>query len=118
MDDRQKQYYFNMNKRGRLLHLSTEDGKKGILTYFIGNGNPAKYQKRDMWSIVDDELNGNTIYCDQLLTDHDKLNPYIAFNVWKEIKRYFKEKYPNIDKIRWIRYRHNKLTKYKEDLNG
>ena len=48
MDDKQIQYYFEMKKRGRLIHLSTEDGRNGILTYFIGNGNPDKYQKRDM----------------------------------------------------------------------
>ena len=103
MDDKQIQYYFEMKKRGRLLHLSTEDGRNGILTYFIGNGNPDKYQKREMWSIVNDEPNGDTIYCDQLITDHNKLNAYIGISMWKEIKRYFKSKYHNIDKIRWIK---------------
>lgn len=118
MDDRQKQYYFEMAKRGRLIHLSTDDGRKGILTYFIGNGNPKKYQQREMWSIIDDEPNGNTIYCDQLLTDHDKLNKYIGISVWRDIKRYFKNKYPNIDNIKWKRFRHNRLSNYKEELNG
>ena len=108
-----------MNKKGRLIHLSTDDGRKGILTYFIGNGNPKKYQNRDMWSVVEDEPEtGDTIYCDQLLTDHDEQNPYVALSVWKDIKRYFKDRYPNIDKIQWRRFRHNKLSNYKEELNG
>ena len=107
-----------MAKKGRLIHLSTDDGRKGILTYFIGNGNPTKYQERDMWSVIEDEENGDTIYCDQLLTDHSELNPYIAISVWRNIKRYFKEKYPNIDKIKWRRFRHNRLLNYKEELNG
>ncbi len=118
MDDKQIQYYFEMKKRGRLIHLATNDGRQGILTYFIGNGNPNKYQKRDMWSVIDDEPNGNTIYCDQLITDHNEENPYVAFSIWKDIKRYFKEKYPAINRIRWIRFKHNRITNYKEELNG
>jgi hypothetical protein len=119
MNDKQIQYYFEMKKRGRLIHLSTVDGRNGMLTYFIGNGKPEKYQNREMWSVIDDEeKTGDTIYCDQLITDHNEENPYVAFSVWKDIKRYFKEKYPNIDKIRWVRFRHDRLTNYKEELNG
>jgi hypothetical protein len=103
MNDKQIQYYFEMKKRGRLIHLSTDDGRNGILTYFIGNGEPEKYQNRSPWSIIEDEPNGDTIYCDQLITDHNKQNTSIAFSVWKDIRRYFKTKYPNIDKIRWIK---------------
>ena len=115
MDDKQIQYYFEMKKRGRLIHLSTEDGRNGILTYFIGNGNPDKYQKREMWTIVNDEPNGDTIYCDQLITDHNKLNAYIGLSMWHDIKRYFKNRYPNIDKIRWVKT--NRHTN-KEETNG
>ncbi len=119
MDNRQKQYYFDMAKKGRLIHLSTQDGRKGILTYFIGNGNPEKYQKRDMWSVINDEPEtGDTIYCDQLLTDHDEQNPYIALSVWRDIRKYFRNKYPNVLHIKWKRYRHNRITNYKEELNG
>jgi hypothetical protein len=108
MDDKQIQYYFEMKKRGRLIHLTTEFNGNGILTYFIGNGVPEKYQKRDMWSIIEDEPNGDTIYCDQLITGHSKLPTRIAIGIWRDIKRYFKSKYPNIDKIRWVRVkRHN-----------
>ena len=115
MDNRQQQYYFEMKKRGRLIHLSTEDGRNGILTYFIGNGNPNKYWDRSPWSVINDEPNGDTIYCDQLITDHNKLNAYIGLSMWHNIKRYFKNRYPNIDKIRWIKT--NRHTN-KEELNG
>lgn len=115
MDAKQIQYYFEMKKKGRLIHLSTEDGRNGILTYFIGNGNPNKYWNRSPWSVIDDEPNGDTIYCDQLITDHNKLNAYIGLSVWRDIKRYFKNRYPNIDKIKWIKVqRHTN----KEEQNG
>lgn len=115
MDDKQIQYYFEMAKRGRLIHLTTEFNGNGILTYFIGNGKPEKYWNRNPWSIIDDEPNGDTIYCDQLITAHNKLPTCVAIGIWRDIKRYFKEKYPNINKIRWIKVqRHNN----KEELNG
>lgn len=115
MNNRQKQYYFEMKKRGRLIHLSTEYNGNGILTYFIGNSKPEKYQNRNPWSVIDDEPNGDTIYCDQLITGHSKLPTCIAIGIWRDIKRYFKTKYPNIDKIRWIRVqRHTN----KEEQNG
>ena len=101
MNNYQKSYYHKMAQRGRLIPIRTNGELRGILTFFIGNGKPEKYTNREMWTVVDDEPNGDTIYCDHLITNKDKLNRYIAISVWHNIKIYLKKMFPNIKKIRW-----------------
>ena len=119
MNNRQKQYYFEMAKRGRMITLYVNDKSEGLLTYFIGNGNINKYVRDAMWSVVDDEpQTGNTCYIDHLLTSKKELNPYVALQVWHNVKRYIKDTFKNVKYVRWNRFKNEwqKPKTFKEGL--
>ena len=109
MNSDQKQYYYEMAKRDRLLMLYVNGKSEGLLTFFIGNGNARKYTERDnMWSVVDDEpKTGNTCYIDHLLTSKNRDNPYASLYVWRDVKNYIKNNYPLVERIRHNRYKKN-----------
>ena len=120
MTKQQKQYYYEMAKRNRLLMLYDVNGKSGgLITFFIGNGNIHKYIREDMWSIIKDEpKTGNTLYIDHLLTSKNRNNPYVSLCVWRDIKRYIKNTYPLIKRIRWNRFKEKwgKPKTFKEEI--
>jgi len=107
MTNEQKQYYYEMAKRDRLLMLYVNGKSEGLLTFFIGNGSPEKYIRDDMWSVVNDDPKGNTCYIDHLLTSKDRNNPYASLYVWHNIKNHIKNNYPLVKRIRWNRYKKN-----------
>ena len=118
MDKEQKQYYFEMAKKNRLLRLNIDGKVIGLITFFIGNYNIDKYINRDQWSIVDDEPDGNTLYIDQLLTDKSDDNPYYSLFVWQNIKKFIRKNFSNVKTIRWNRWKNNRINIYKEELDG
>ena len=107
MTNKQKQYYYEMAKRNRLIMLYVNGKSEGLLTFFIGNGNVNKYVRDNPWSIVDDEAaTGDTCYIDHLLTSKNRDNPYASLSVWRDVKRYIKDTYPLVRK-----FRHNRFKK-------
>ena len=107
MTNEQLQYYFDMEKMGRMFHYKKDSRLVCIITYFIGNGNPDKYVDRYAWSVIKDDPNGNTLYIDQLLTDKNRDNSYLSLEIWHNLKQFIRNTYPNIKHIRHNRYKKN-----------
>lgn len=106
MTNQQKQYYYEMAKRNRLLMLYVDGKSEGLLTFFIGNGDASKYIRDNPWSIVNDEpKTGNTCYIDHLLTSKNRDNPYASLYVWQDIKSYIRNTFPLVRRIRWNRFK-------------
>lgn len=110
MTDTEKTYYKEMLERNRLLPVFNEGKMKCLITYFIGNGNPDKYQKRDMFTVVDDEPNtGNVCYVDHLISDR-KVNHKYSKVVWNYLINHIKGSFPQVKQLRWNRAKKDKLT--------
>lgn len=116
MTDKQKQYYFEMAKRGRMFHYKKDNRLVCFITYFLSNGEPTKYINREPWTIIDDEPEGDVLYIDQLLTDKNRDNPYLSYEIWREIKQFVREFYPNIKYIRHNRFKNGFAKPFKEGL--
>lgn len=116
MNNKQKQYYYEMAKRGRMFHYKKDGRLVCFITYFIGNGNPKKYIDREAWTIIDDEPRGNVFYIDQLLTDKNRDNPYLSLDVWRSVKQFIRREYPNIKYIRWNRWKNEKVNVYRKEI--
>ncbi len=112
MNDYQRSYYHKMKRRERLIPIIKDNKVAGLLTFFIGNGDVSKYVRADSWSIVDDDINGDTCYIDHLVTDGKRQNPYKSIAVWRFIKSYIKQRFPSVVRIRWNRFRENKVKTY------
>src|SRR3990167_9732585 len=105
MTDKQKSYYTEMAKRNRLIMLYVNGENAGLITFFIGNGKSEKYIERDNWSVVEDEPSGDTVYIDQLLTSKEEDNVFASLSVWRDVKSYFRDKFPLAKIIRWNRWK-------------
>jgi len=58
-----------------------------------------------MWSVLEDEPNtGKTCFIDHLITNHNRNNPIFSFIVWKEFKRYIKNRFRQVEQIQWNRF--------------
>lgn len=107
MDKRQREYYDKMLLRDRAFTFYVGDRLGCLITYYIGNGNMDRYTKRDPWTVIDDEPEtGTTCYVDQLITDHNKENRKYAWTLWHVLIQYIKEKYPQVERLKWKRYNH------------
>ena len=112
-----KTYYQEMLKRDRLLPVFVGDDLKCFITYFIGNGNAEKYVQRDSWTVVDDEpKTGDTVYIDQLISDKNPDNHRYSKIVWNILVNHIKKNYPQVKKIRWNRWKNNKVNVFKKEL--
>ncbi len=120
MDDKQIQYYFEMKKRGRLIHLSTEDKENTcLLTYFIGNKiDENKFVRNDMWEVLNDNPSGTICFIDQLLTNKSKNNPNLSYKTWGIFKKFIQENFRNVEIIRWNRFKNGTVKVHKEYLNA
>jgi len=116
MNDYQRSYYHEMKNRDRLIPIVENNKVVALITFYIGNGNPSKYVRENMWSVVDDEPNGDTVYIDHLVASGDKDNPYKSLVVWKYIKKYLKDKFPSVRLIRWNRFKGGKVNVYIKNI--
>jgi len=93
-----------MAQRNRLIPILINDRLSGFITFYIGNGNPDKYVRDDMWSVVDDEPEGNICYIDHLITDKSlpNRNKY-AISVFRYFTKCIKNRFPKVNKLRWNR---------------
>jgi hypothetical protein len=112
MENSKKQYYYEMAKRDRLIPLTVNNKLGGFLTFYIGNGDVSKYVRDDMWSVLDDEPKTGTVcYIDHLIGKDRRLSPH-AVRIWHNIKKYIGFKYPQVQIIRWNRFKNNKHFTY------
>ena len=119
MDKEKLEYYFEMKRRNRLIPVRDKNGcLAGFFTFFIGNGNPQKYVNKDSWSVVDDETNGDTCYIDHLIRNTEYKQRVNSFSVWKSLKQYIKLNYPLVNKLRWNRWKNNKVKTHLKYLKN
>jgi len=110
-----KTYYNKMLKKGRLMPFTTGNRLWGFITFFICNdGEEDKYLRNNMWSVEEDNPDGNCCYIDQLITNKEPDNPKVSYMAWKGFKDYIKQNFPNARKIKWNRFnkKSNKLTRW------
>jgi len=110
MDKEQVSYYHKMNLANRLLPLKINGELKGFITFFIDN-EIGKYINRYPWDFVNDNPEGNTLYIDQFLSNKEDDNPKLSLGVWFNIKQYFKQNYPHVERIIWVRYKNGKTIR-------
>lgn len=102
MTHNEKKYYRNMAIMGRLLPLRVGDRLGGFITFYIGDDDE-KYIRNNPWILLDDDPEGTIAYIDQLITDKHLSNPKLSLEVWRYIKGFFKNNYPNVKCIKWVR---------------
>ncbi len=104
-----------MNKRDRLIPLRRGKELMGIISFYINN-DCQEYIERDPWEVLEDNPNGDTIYIAQLVTDKKNLNTKDALLIYCDIKKYIKRNFANVKKIRWNRWKNNRLNIYKGEI--
>ena len=105
MNQYQRQYYYKMLEKNRLFPIATKESNNlgGFITFYIGN-DENKYVRDNPWSVLEDEPEGGKIcFVDQLITNKDKTNAQLSFKVWKEFKNYIKQRFHQVEQIRWNR---------------
>lgn len=110
-------YYKEMIKRDRSFSIFSKGKLKCFITYFIGGGDVKKYVRNNSWSIVDDEpKTGNVCYLDQCFTDKKVENyRYIRFGL-DAFMKFIKEKYPQVNNLRWNRFKDGAVKVYRKEL--
>lgn len=109
MNAHQLLYYYEMLRRSRLIPLKYDGKFIGIITFFIGDGNPEKYIRDDSWSVVDDEPNGDVCYVDHVIGNKHNDNRQYALRAYRDFKEYIREHFPRVQLIRGNRWKHNRL---------
>ena len=110
-----KTYYNTMLEKGRLMPFIAGDRLGAFITFYICNkGEENKYLRDNMWSVEEDNPNGNCCYIDQFWSDNNLANPKMSYRAWKGFKRYIKNTFRNVECIVWKRWnkKSNKLTKW------
>ena len=105
-----------MINRNRCFFIKVNGKCRGIITYFLCNGDVDNYSNKEIWEILDDDEKGDTCYIDVLLTNKFSDNPKYSIETWKNLKEYIKLNHPNINKICFRRYKNNRIREYLKDL--
>jgi len=105
----EKSYYQEMAQKDRLVSFYDNNKLAYILTFYIGNDNDKdKFVRKDMWSVVEDNPDGDICFIDHLITNKNidiKIHP---LKIWKIFNDFLQNTFPKIEKIRWIRWKNNK----------
>ena len=103
-----------MLKKGRLIPFIVGDKLIGFVSFYITN-DVNKYLRDDPWTVLDDEPEtGKVCYVDQCWTN--KGAHKYSFEIWKRLKQFIKINYPLVKKIRWNRWKNNKVYKFNINL--
>ena len=108
-------YYHRMAQRNRLIPLRFKGKLKGLVTFYIANGNIEKFINRDPWHIVDDSPDGETVYIDQCVTNH-AISPLMSLSIYHNVIDYIKSEFPAVKYVRWNRWKNDKLNQYKRRI--
>lgn len=112
MNKHQREYYKTMELRDRLIPLVVNGKTRGLLTFYIGNGNINKYVRQDMWSVVDDDPKGETCYVDHLITDSEAINHRYSWDCFRAFINHIAAMFPNVKTMRWNRVKEGKVSVY------
>lgn len=105
-----------MMEMGRLIPIQKRGKTIAVITFYIGNGDASKYFRPNVWSIVDDEPeSGDTCYVDHVLSPNRAVGTG-SWQVWIQLIKYIKSKFPHVHLIRWNRFRHGRLRSYKRRI--
>ena len=108
-------YYDKMLKKGRLMPFIRENRLAGFFTFYICNeGEEERFLRDNMWSVEEDNPDRNLCWIDHFWSDQDKRNPKLSFQAWRGFKDYLKRTFPNVRKVRWNRWKNNKLTRWQK----
>ena len=106
-----KTYYEKMLDKNRLIPFFKGDRLVCTLSFYICNkGEEGKYFRENMWSVEEDDENGNLCIIDHLLTDKHPDNPKLSYEIWHRFRTYIKSNFPKVEKIRWNRFKDNKVN--------
>jgi len=100
MNDKEKQYYHDMEKIGRMIPIRQDEKLIGLITFYIGDDDN-KFIRNNPWTILEDNPQGTTLYIDQFITNKGSRNMRMIFKGWREVKEHLKQQFPNIEKIKW-----------------
>ena len=107
-----KTYYNKMLKKGRLIPFIIGDKLIGFVSFYITN-DVNKYLRDDPWTVMEDEPEtGKVCWVDQVWVKNEYRCCKYSFKIWHRLKQYLKTNYPQVEKVRWNRYRHNITKEY------
>lgn len=111
MTETDRLYYKEMLKNNRLLPF-VRDGKLICFISFYITNDPEKYiQRNNPWSVEEDKPEtGKFAVIDQLWSNKEA-HKY-SFEIWKNLVEFIKNNYPLVKKLRWNRWKNNKLYKF------
>lgn len=112
-----KQYYDEMLKKGRLIPFFKGDKLICFITFYLGTENDTdKFIRDNMWSIEEDNIEGDVCFIDQLLTSKAKENPRLSYEIWARFKKYIKINFPKVKNIQWNRYSNGFVKTYRKTI--
>jgi len=111
------EYYGNMLEKNRLVPVIYNNELISFVTFYIGNSeDERKYVRDDMWSVIDDDINGDTCFVDQAWSNKEiKCNGH-QFRICKQFYDYVKNNFKNVKTIRWNRWKNNKVNIYTKEI--
>lgn len=95
-----KDYFFEMEERGRLVKINSLDGESvSILTFFLCNtiDDVKNFYNRPMWSTPDDSPMGGICYIDKLISFEWNRS------LRNSVETIIIEKYPSVNLFAWFR---------------
>jgi len=108
-----RDYYKRMLEKNRLIPFYHDGKLKAIITFYITDDDE-RFIKADPWEVLDDEEDGFICYVAQYIVDKDTHK--LSFRIWNYFKEYIRKNYPNVEVIRWARYKDGETKTYNFNL--
>lgn len=107
-----------MINRNRCFFIKVDGKCRGLITYFLCNGDVDRFIHKEVWEVLDDHKTGDTVYIDTLLTDKQPENPRYTFETWRKFKNHILSSYPQVRNLRWNRYKNEKLYQFIQEVSN
>lgn len=82
--------------------LIKNDHVAAVITFFIGSDDEKFLYKRNPWTLIMDDPQGDTVYVDQLLVKEHEGNGCIHKEFSKFLS-HIKNNFPNVKRAKWMR---------------
>jgi hypothetical protein len=113
------EYYTTMLERNRVMPFMKDGRLVCIICYYIGNKEDLeRFINTDPWDVVEDKPSGELAYIAQCITDKDKRNPALSYQIWNIFKNYIKAEYPSVKTICFRRWKNNKVYVFNKKIKG
>jgi len=99
-----------MLHRGRLLPFFHKGSMYGVITFLVGR--PGQFFGKDPWALVYDDPSGTECYVEQVYCRPQYRSKHNSFYAFKRLKKYVKQRFPNVVSFTWCRYKNDKLFSY------